>query len=172
MTTKFYTRSPASIIEIRTAAYRHPDTGVAAWVWYRTDGVSAVGTKLNSTRNEMELQAVIEARIAHAKRSLLIHSTSQFVILGITRWVSKWKKKNWRTRLNSCVKFRHQWELLDAATELGVTHFQWVRPGNGDPHYAKAIALARRAATAAQRSAATSNQGRRSNAAQDRRENL
>ena len=57
---------------------------------------------------------------------------SKYVQQGITEWLPKWKKRNWRTSGNTPVKNADLWTLLD---ELGSRHeieWRWVKGHSGD----------------------------------------
>src|SRR5208283_4210283 len=51
-----------------------------------------------TTNNRMELTAVIRALEALRERSTVdVYTDSQYVRLGITSWISSWRKNGWKT---------------------------------------------------------------------------
>lgn len=98
---------------------------------------------LQSTNNEMELIAAIEA-LAALKRplSVRLHSDSQYLINGMNKWLAGWKANGWRTSDRKPVANRELWERLD---ELASTHdveWVWVKAHAGDAGNVRADQLA------------------------------
>ncbi|WP_404787022.1 ribonuclease HI [Altericista sp. CCNU0014] len=100
-----------------------------------------------STNNRMELQASIEA--LKALKTLLLspaeaslHTDSEYVKNGITKWLPNWKKRGWKTAQGKAVLNQDLWEALD---ELNSDRIQWhyVRAHNGHPGNERADAIAR-----------------------------
>ena len=56
------------------------------------------GAEKNTTNNQMEMMAVI-AGLEALKRpcQVTITTDSQYVIKGMTEWLTGWKAKNWKT---------------------------------------------------------------------------
>ena len=102
------------------------------------------GADPNTTNNRMELQAVISALQALKKADLQVEITtdSKYVQKGITEWIKKWKKNNWRHRT---IKNQDLWRKLD---ELAASHnitWHWVAGHSGHPENEMADALANQA---------------------------
>lgn len=72
------------------------------------------GAENFTTNNRMELTAVIAA-LAALKQPCEIEITtdSNYVRLGITQWLLKWKSNNWRNSDKKEVKNRDLWEKLE-----------------------------------------------------------
>jgi ribonuclease HI len=108
-----------------------------------------------TTNNRMELMAVIQA-LSALKRpcQVVLHVDSQYVLKGITEWVSGWKAKGWRTASKQPVKNVELWQELDRIVrESGhQIDWRWVRGHNGDPGNERADALANRGVELALRS--------------------
>lgn len=68
----------------------------------------------HTTNNRMELTAAIKAldEIKHKKGNVRMHTDSRYVINGITKWVSEWKKRDWMTKGKTPVENRDLWEEL------------------------------------------------------------
>jgi ribonuclease HI len=76
------------------------------------------GGEERTTNNRMELKAVIEALknipdIAEVK----IYTDSEYLMKGITIWIKKWQKNNWRTKNKKPVLNQDLWQELLAETE-------------------------------------------------------
>jgi ribonuclease HI len=72
------------------------------------------GGELETTNNRMEMMAVIEA-LSALKRpcNVTLHVDSQYVLKGITEWVSGWKARGWKTAAKQPVKNVDLWQRLD-----------------------------------------------------------
>ena len=75
------------------------------------------GSKKNTTNNQMELLAPIEAlkKIPKSKK-VEIFTDSKYVKSGITEWIHNWKKNGWKTADKQPVKNKELWEELDLLT--------------------------------------------------------
>lgn len=71
------------------------------------------GYELETTNNRMEMKAAIEALKILKKPCLVeIHTDSKYLQLGITEWIHKWIKNNWRKNNNELVKNADLWQIL------------------------------------------------------------
>ena len=60
--------------------------------------VKVSGSEKKTTNNKMELMAPIKAlQKINKDVQIEIYTDSQYVKLGITEWIHKWKKNNWQT---------------------------------------------------------------------------
>ena len=86
-----------------------------------------------STNNRMELMAAISALEA-LKRPCVVdmHTDSQYVREGITKYINNWKRNGWRTAAKAPVKNQDLWQRLDAARNLHTVHWHWVKGHSGD----------------------------------------
>ena len=58
-----------------------------------------------TTNNRMELLAVIEALNGLKEPcTVILHSDSQYMKNGITKWIFNWKKNNWKASTGKTVK--------------------------------------------------------------------
>ena len=106
------------------------------WEWEVCDGVA------HSTNNRMELTAVIEAlKFANKDESIEIYSDSQYVLKGITEWITKWIQKNWKN-----VKNVDLWKQLHALTIGKNIEWNWVKAHADDEYNNRVDLLARRCA--------------------------
>lgn len=87
-----------------------------------------------TTNNRMELMAAIQALEALTQPCAVeLHTDSQYVMKGITEWLSGWKARGWRTASKQPVKNQDLWERLDAAQARHQVDWRWVKGHNGDP---------------------------------------
>ena len=86
------------------------------------------GSKKNTTNNQMELLAPIEALKKIPKGSKVqIFTDSKYVKLGITEWIYNWKKNGWRTSNKQKVKNKDLWTQLDSLTKEFEISWNWVK---------------------------------------------
>ena len=72
------------------------------------------GSKKDTTNNQMELLAPIEALKKIPKGSKVqIYTDSKYVKSGITEWIHNWKKNGWKTANKKEVRNRELWTELD-----------------------------------------------------------
>ena len=90
---------------------------------------------LQTTNNQMELTAVIEA-LGAIKRPcpVRLHLDSSYVKDGITKWIHGWKKRGWKKADKSPVLNQDLWEALDAQLSRHQVTFVWVK-GHADNPY-------------------------------------
>ncbi|MDH4450250.1 MAG: ribonuclease HI [Rhodoferax sp.] len=110
------------------------------------------GGELETTNNRMEMMAVIEA-LAALKRPchITLYIDSQYVLKGITEWLSGWKSRGWRTASKEPVKNVDLWMRLDALVHTAghEIDWRWVKGHAGDPGNERADALANQGVLAA-----------------------
>jgi ribonuclease HI len=103
------------------------------------------GGELGTTNNRMEMMAVIVA-LKTLKRpcDVVLHLDSQYVLKGITEWLSGWKARGWKTASKEPVKNVDLWQELDAVVSQAGHHidWRWVKGHAGDPGNERADALA------------------------------
>lgn len=106
--------------------------GWAAVLVSEGDVQSHAGRYRNTTNNRMELRAAIEGleRVRRPCRVVLV-TDSVYLRNGITRWIHRWQRNNWRTAAKRPVKNRDLWERLLQATELhagdGGVEWEWTK---------------------------------------------
>jgi ribonuclease HI len=101
------------------------------------------GGEALTTNNRMELRAAIEGLNALKKPCRVeLHTDSNYVRDGITKWIHGWKRNGWRTADKKPVKNADLWEaLLEAAARHQVT-WHWVKGHSGHPENDRVDALA------------------------------
>ena len=91
------------------------------------------GRESPTTNNRMELQGALAALQAiEPDAAAIVYSDSQYVINGLTKWLSAWKRKGWVTASRTPVKNRDLWMQLDAE-DPGRVKWRHVRGHSGDP---------------------------------------
>ena len=97
-----------------------------------------------TTNNRMELMAAIEALETLKRRCRVdVHTDSNYLRDGISRWIAKWKKNGWRTADRKPVKNADLWQRLDAARQRHDVRWHWVRGHSGHDENDRADELAR-----------------------------
>ncbi len=133
-------------VEIATDGACKGNPGRGGWgVVLRMGGVEKEmsGSEPHTTNNRMELMAVIRALEALKPGSRVrLHTDSQYVQLGISGWIAKWKKNGWRTADRKPVKNDDLWRQLDEAAARHDIEWLWVRGHAGDTWNEKADELA------------------------------
>lgn len=112
-----------------------PNPGIGGWgAVVASDGEvkELYGGELESTNNRMELMGPIAAlEFLPAGSKILIYCDSQYVVLGITKWIKGWKAKDWKKSGRKPVVNRELWERLDAACQRHTVRWQWIRGHTG-----------------------------------------
>ena len=105
------------------------------------------GSKKNTTNNQMELLAPIEALKKIPKGSKVqIFTDSKYVKSGITEWIHNWKKNGWKTADKQPVKNKELWEELDLLANQFEISWNWVKAHSTDKLNIEVDLIAREAA--------------------------
>ena len=105
------------------------------------------GSKKNTTNNQMELLAPIEALKKIPKGSeVQIFTDSKYVKSGITEWIHNWKKNGWKTADKQPVKNKELWEELDLLANQFEISWNWVKAHSTDKLNNEVDLIAREAA--------------------------
>jgi len=105
------------------------------------------GSKKNTTNNQMELLAPIEALKKIPKGSKVqIFTDSKYVKSGITEWIHNWKKNGWKTAKKQEVKNKELWTELDLLTNEFEINWNWVKAHSTDKLNNEVDLIAREAA--------------------------
>ncbi len=110
------------------------------------------GEKL-TTNNRMELIAAIKAfeyckifeEESFSKLKVKIFTDSKYVKNGITNWITKWEKNNWKTSDKKNVKNIDLWKKLKILTTNKKVNWCWVKGHSNDPMNDLADKLAKEA---------------------------
>jgi len=101
------------------------------------------GGEKKTTNNQMEMMAVIIGLESLTRPcEVKITTDSQYVLKGMTEWISGWKAKNWKTASKKPVKNVELWQRLDKAAQPHKVSWEWVRGHQGHPENERADKLA------------------------------
>lgn len=108
--------------------------GWAAVLLYGEHRLEISGGEPATTNNRMELTAAIQAlQKLTAPCQITLHTDSQYLRDGVTKWVHGWKRNGWRTAARQPVKNVDLWQALDKATQTHQINWQWVKGHAGNP---------------------------------------
>jgi ribonuclease HI len=120
--------------------------GWAALLFYGQHEKVITGGAAHTTNNRMELTAAIKALDSLQQScQVALFTDSQYVQLGISKWLIQWQKRNWRNSANQLIKNRDLWQMLVATAQRHVLSWHWVRGHNGHPENERVDCLAKRA---------------------------
>ena len=121
--------------------------GWAAIIFLNGKKISIKGNKKNTTNNQMELMAAIEAlKKKPTGQEIQIYTDSKYVKMGITEWINKWSQNNWKTSSKQKVKNLELWLKLNEISKKHKIKWFWVKGHAGDPINEQVDALAKKAA--------------------------
>ena len=101
------------------------------------------GGEAATTNNRMELMAAIAALEALKRPSRVhIHTDSQYLRDGITRFIHGWKARGWKTAAKEPVKNVDLWRKLDEVVRGHEIRWVWVKGHAGHDGNERADALA------------------------------
>ncbi len=122
--------------------------GWAAIILNNGNKIEIKGNKENTTNNQMELLAPIQALKKIPKGSKVqIFTDSKYVKSGITEWIHNWKKNGWKTASKQDVKNKELWLELDLLNNEFEINWNWVKAHSTDKLNNEVDLLARDAAT-------------------------
>lgn len=135
------------IVEIFTDGACSGNPGPGGWaavLRFRDTTREIRGFEPATTNNRMELMAAIQALEA-LKRPVKVrlYTDSTYLKDGITRWLSNWKAKGWKTANRKPVKNQDLWQRLEAALGSHEVEWHWVKAHAGHPENERADELAR-----------------------------
>tara|TARA_Y100000389_G_C17283145_1_gene424019 strand:- start:105 stop:533 length:429 start_codon:yes stop_codon:yes gene_type:complete len=86
------------------------------------------GKVKDTTNNRMELTAPIMAlEKIKPKSEVIIYTDSIYVKNGITNWIKKWKKNNWKNANKKPVKNKDLWKKLNNLCKKNKIDWKWVK---------------------------------------------
>ncbi|TWB21326.1 ribonuclease HI [Nitrospirillum amazonense] len=138
---------PSLRVEIFTDGACSGNPGPGGWGailrWNGTER-ELKGGEPDTTNNRMELMAAIQA-LETLKRPVKVdlHTDSQYLRDGITKWIHGWRAKGWLTADKKPVKNVDLWQRLSAQADRHEVVFHWVRGHAGHPENERADQLAR-----------------------------
>ena len=121
--------------------------GWAAIIFMNNEKIAITGNKKNTTNNQMELMAAIEAlKKIPTGQKVQIYTDSKYVKLGITEWIEKWSQNNWKTSSKQKVKNLELWTELNEISKKHKIEWFWVKGHAGDLINEEVDTLAKKAA--------------------------
>jgi ribonuclease HI len=144
---------PDKVVEVWTDGGCKPNPGPGGWsaiLTFRNVVKELSGADPETTNNRMELTAAAEA-LESLKRPchVVIHTDSQYLKNGITRWSTGWVRKNWRNAAGDPVANIDLWKRILAAAAVHRVDWKWVRGHDGNDMNERADRLATEARRAA-----------------------
>jgi len=123
-----------------------PNPGPGGWsaiLQFKTAERELSGGERQTTNNRMELTAAAEALEALKRPcKIVLHTDSEYLKNGITRWHTGWVRKGWKNASGDPVANMDLWtRILDAAKRHDI-EWKWVRGHSGDAMNERADALA------------------------------
>tara|TARA_A100001015_G_C14812724_1_gene641449 strand:- start:345 stop:797 length:453 start_codon:yes stop_codon:yes gene_type:complete len=108
--------------------------GWASILCYKKHKKILSGSKADTTNNRMELTAVIMG-LSALKRpfQVTVVTDSRYVMDGITKWISNWRRNHWKTSAKKDVKNKDLWLLLDALCNKHHVSWEWIKGHSGHP---------------------------------------
>ena len=104
------------------------------------------GGEALTTNNRMELMGAISALEALKEPCTVdLHTDSNYLKDGVTKWMHGWKRNGWRTASREPVKNVDLWQRLDVAAGKHKIEWKWVKGHAGDVMNERADGLARAA---------------------------
>ena len=118
--------------------------GWGVYIQFKEDEKELYGGNPETTNNQMEMQAALEA-LKHLKDEdevIELFTDSNYLRQGITEWIHKWKKNNWKTAAKKPVANRDLWIEISDLNEKMTVEWNWVKGHAGDPGNERADELA------------------------------
>ncbi len=135
------------VVDIFTDGACSGNPGPGGWgavLRYRGEERELKGGETLTTNNRMEMLAAIQALEALTRPSRVrLHTDSQYLRDGITKYIHAWRANGWKTADKKQVKNLDLWHRLEAAIRPHRVEWHWVRGHAGHAENERADALAR-----------------------------
>ena len=133
-------------VEIFTDGACRGNPGPGGWAALIRSGTrekEISGGEALTTNNRMELTAAIEALNALKRPCRVeLHTDSNYVRDGITKWIHAWQRNGWRTADKKPVKNADLWQELLEAEATHRVKWHWVKGHSGHAENDRVDALA------------------------------
>ncbi len=111
---------PLQVVEVWTDGGCRPNPGPGGWaaiLRFKDTQRELSGAEADTTNNRMELTAAAAALEALKRPcTVILHTDSEYLKNGITRWHAGWVRKNWRNASGDPIKNMDLWRrILEAA---------------------------------------------------------
>ena len=136
-------------VEVWTDGGCKPNPGPGGWAAILRFGAherELSGAEALTTNNRMELTAAAAALEALTRSCrVVLHTDSEYVRNGVTRWSTGWVRRNWRNAAGDPVANIDLWRRLLTAAARHEIEWRWVRGHAGDVMNERADRLATQA---------------------------
>jgi ribonuclease HI len=137
------------VVEIWTDGGCKPNPGPGGWAaLLRFKGRERVltGAEAVTTNNRMELTAAAAALETLTRPCVIrLHTDSEYLRNGITRWHTGWVRRNWRNAAGDPVANYDLWQRILVANARHKVEWLWVRGHAGDAMNERVDGLATKA---------------------------
>ncbi|MBF0858111.1 ribonuclease HI [Gluconobacter sp. LMG 31484] len=135
-------------VEIWTDGGCKPNPGPGGWgalLVCRGQEKELLGGHPETTNNRMELTAAAEALEALKRPCIVtLHTDSEYLRNGITRWHTGWVRRKWRNAAGDPVANMDLWERILNAAKAHEIEWLWVKGHSGDENNERVDLLATR----------------------------
>lgn len=135
-------------VEIWTDGGCKPNPGPGGWgalMICRGQEKELLGGDPETTNNRMELTAAAEALEALKRPCVVtLHTDSEYLRNGITRWHSGWVRRKWRNAAGDPVANMDLWQRILEAAKPHEIEWLWVKGHSGDENNDRVDQLATR----------------------------
>tara|TARA_B100000029_G_scaffold506193_1_gene588458 strand:- start:17195 stop:18136 length:942 start_codon:yes stop_codon:yes gene_type:complete len=136
------------IVTIYTDGACDPNPGPGGWaaiLLFGTHRKEIYGNVEKTTNNRMELQATIEAlRYLKSSSVVELYTDSEYIQKGITKWMTMWQARGWRTSKKRPVANQDLWLELVSVMKQHEVVWKWVKGHSGNPLNEEVDTLARK----------------------------
>ena len=133
-------------VEVWTDGGCKPNPGAGGWaaiLRFAGRERELSGAEPATTNNRMELTAAAAALETLTRPCrVIVHTDSEYVRNGVTRWSTGWVRKGWKNAQGDPVKNMDLWRRVLAAAKVHEVEWRWVRGHAGDPMNERADRLA------------------------------
>lgn len=99
----------------------------------------------DTTNNRMELTgAIVGLEALKRPCQVRLVTDSQYLVKGMTEWLSGWQRNNWKNSKKEAVLNRDLWERLVELAQIHQIEWVWVKGHAGHPDNERCDELARR----------------------------
>lgn len=148
MITKNHSNTNLKPVTIYTDGGCNPNPGPGGWaailLYPDQPPQELVGSESQTTNNQMELRAAIEAlKALPGPHQVDLYTDSQYLRQGITEWLPVWEQRNWQTSQKTDVKNQGLWQELASLLHNQRVTWHWTKGHAGDKWNERADQLAR-----------------------------
>lgn len=148
MINKNHSNANLKPVTIYTDGGCNPNPGPGGWaailLYPDQPPQELVGSESQTTNNQMELRAAIEAlKALPGPHQVDLYTDSQYLRQGITEWLPVWEQRDWQTSQKTEVKNQELWQALASLLHNHQVIWHWTKGHAGDKWNERADQLAR-----------------------------